>query len=92
MIIYLDNEPHRVLTQDEVDTLLTALHGSLMNRIKIIKKRIVSFFKSIPDYRLVIIMKKYVYIIGLGEFKKEPSEESYHSYILTMEEREDKLP
>jgi hypothetical protein len=87
MKIYFDYKT-KLFSQDEVDTLLTALHGSIMNRIKIIKKRIIFSFKSISDYRLVIIMNKYVYIIGLGGFKKELREDSYYSYFMTTEKKE----
>jgi hypothetical protein len=90
MKIYLDYKP-RVFTQDEVDTLLTALHGSIMNRIKLIIKRIILFYKNIFDYRLIVMKNKFVYIIRIGEFKKELSEESYYSYFMMAEEREDKL-
>jgi hypothetical protein len=78
MKIFLDYKP-RVFTQDEVDTLLTAIHGSIINTIKLITKRIILFYKKIFDYRLIIINSKFVYIIGIGEFKKELSEESYYS-------------
>jgi hypothetical protein len=78
MKIFIDYEP-RLFTQDEIDTLLTAPHGSIMNRIKQMKKRIILFYKNIFDYRLIIIKNKFVYIIGLGELKKELREESIYS-------------
>ena len=84
MKIYLDYEP-RLFTQDEIDTLLTALHGSIINRIKLIIKRIILYFKNIFDYKLIIIKNKFVYIIDLGGIKKELREESYYSYIMETE-------
>jgi len=79
--IYFDNHETRIWTQDEVDTLLTALHGSIVNRIKLIIKRIIFSFKNILFYKLIIIKNRFVYIIGLGNFKKELREESIYSYF-----------
>ena len=90
MKFYLDYKT-RVFTQDEVDALLTALHGSMINRIKLIKKRITLSYKNIFCYRLIIMMNKFVYIIGLGKFKKELKEESIYSYYMEAEDNEDKL-
>jgi len=70
MKIYFEHEV-RIFTQDEIDTLLTALHGSIMNRIRQIIKRIILFYKNIFDYRLIIIKNRYVYIFGLRVYKKE---------------------
>jgi len=89
MKIYLDYKP-RIFTQDEIDALLTAFHGSIMNRIKLMRKRILLSFKNIICYRLVLIGSKFVYIIGLGEFKKELSEDSIYSCLMSEEEPEGK--
>jgi hypothetical protein len=78
--IYLNRETHRVFTQDEIDVLLTALHGSIINRIKLIIKRIILFFRNSLEYKLIIIRNKFVYIIGLDGLKKELREDSYYGF------------
>lgn len=64
----------RVYTPDEIDSMLIALHGSVMNRIKLLIKRFILFCKKICDYELIIVNKRYVYKIGIGSFKKEFNE------------------
>jgi len=76
--IFFDYET-RLLTQNDIDELLTALHGNIINRINIIMKRIIFSFKNLSCYKLIIITKKFVYIICLGKFKKELREDSYYS-------------
>ena len=79
--IYLNRDIHRIFTQDEIDTMLTAFHGSLIHRIKLLRKRIILSFKNFLQYKLIIIKNKFVYIIGLDGFKKELREGSYYGFI-----------
>jgi hypothetical protein len=78
--IYLNRETNKVFTQNEIDAMLAALHGSLINRIKILLKRIVFSFKNILEYMLIIIRNKRVYIIGLDGLKRELRDESYYGF------------
>ena len=78
--IYLNRDTHRVYTQDEIDTMLTAFHGSLIHRIKLLSKRIILSFKNFLEYKLIIIKNKFIYIIGLNYLKKELREDSYYGY------------
>jgi len=79
----------RLYTQDEIDALLTVLHGSLINRIKIIKKRIVLNLKNIYYKRLVIFTKIFVYIVGIGCLKRELIGDSFYSYLIDEENNEE---
>jgi hypothetical protein len=71
--IYLKHET-RVYTNDEIDTMLIGLHGSIINRIKLLLKRLVLFYKKFFDYKLIIVNNKYIYKISLGGFRKEFNE------------------
>jgi hypothetical protein len=86
--IYFDSES-RVFSQDEVDTLLTVFQGSIINRFKLLIKRINLFYKNIFDYKLIIIKSKFVYIIGLCGIKKELSDESIYSLYIQNNQSED---
>jgi len=79
--IYLNREINRVLSQNDIDTMLETLHGSLINRIKMIKKRINLFLRNVLEYKLIVIRNKLVYIIGMDGFKKELRKDSYYSFI-----------
>jgi len=78
--IYLNRDTHRIFTPDEIDAMLTVFHGSLIDRIKLLRKRIILAFKNFLKYKLIIIRKKFVYIIGLDGLKKELREDSYYGY------------
>ena len=82
--IYFDCET-RLFSQDEIDTLLTVFEGSIINRFKLLIKRIILFNKNISDYKLIIIRNKFVYIIGLNGIKNELSEDSIYSYFMVSE-------
>ena len=78
--IYLNHDIRRILTLDEIDALLTVYHGSLIDRIKLLRKNIILSLKNFLEYKLIIIRKKFVYIIGLDGIKKELRENSYYGY------------
>ena len=82
MKIFFEQET-RVYSQEEIETILTVIHGSIMNRIRHIIKQIIIAYKNLFFYKLIIITNKFVYIFGLCNFKKELCDDSVYLYLMT---------